>query len=82
MYSCNLIHLIQLQLTITDIVAEVHDTHHPVASGLYFDDQKDAAQRAAKAFREERIPKYFDHFEAALSVKPGPFTAGAKWSPQ
>ena len=74
------LHLIQLQLTITDIVAEVHDTHHPVASGLYFDDQKDAAKRAAKAFREKRIPKYFDHFEAALSVKPGLFMAGSKWS--
>lgn len=74
------LHLIQLQLTITDIVAEVHDTHHPVAGGIYYDDQKDAACKAAKAFREERIPKYFDHFEKALAVKAGPFISGKNWS--
>jgi glutathione S-transferase len=33
-----------LQLTITDIVAEVHDTHHPIATGLYYEDQKAAAR--------------------------------------
>lgn len=74
------LHLIQLQLTITDIVAEVHDVHHPIASGLYYDDQKEAASRAAKAFREERIPKYFDHFEQALGVNDGPFMRGERWS--
>jgi len=30
----------ELQLTVTDFVAEIHDTHHPVASGLYYEDQK------------------------------------------
>jgi glutathione S-transferase len=25
----------QLQLTIADVVDEAHDTHHPIASGLY-----------------------------------------------
>ena len=74
------LHLIQLQLTITDIVAEAHDTHHPVASGLYYDDQKDPAARASRAFREERMPKYFDHFERAFGVKDGPFVAGDRWS--
>ena len=74
------LHLIQLQLTITDIVAEAHDTHHPISDALYYDDQKDAAAKAAKNFREERIPKYFDHFEKACAVKPGPFVAGERWS--
>ena len=74
------LHLIQLQLTITDIVAEVHDVHHPVAGSLYYDDQKDAAATAAEKFREERIPKYFDHFEQALGVREGPFMAGESWS--
>ncbi|MXO47754.1 glutathione S-transferase [Erythrobacter vulgaris] len=74
------LHLIQLQLTITDIVAEVHGTHHPMASSLYYDDQKEAAAQAAKAFREERIPKYFSYFERAYGVHPGPFAAGGKWS--
>ena len=74
------LHLIQLQLTITDIVAEVHDVHHPIAGSLYYDDQKDAAKTAGEKFREERIPKYFDHFENALGVKEGPFMAGGSWS--
>lgn len=74
------LHLIQLQLTITDIVAEVHDVHHPIASSLYYDDQKDAARTAAEKFREERIPKYFGHFEQALGVKDGAFMDGERWS--
>ena len=72
--------LIQLQLVVTDIVAEVHDTHHPVEAGAYYDDQKDAAKRAAKGFREDRIPKYFNHFQAALAAKDGPFVTGERWS--
>ncbi len=72
--------LIQLQLVVTDIVAEAHDTHHPVGTGDYYEDQKDEAKRAAKGFREDRIPKYFDHFEAALGIADGPFTRGQAWS--
>src|ERR1700741_3359009 len=30
----------QLQLTIADLVVEAHDTHHPIASSLYYEDQK------------------------------------------
>src|SRR5262245_21599435 len=30
----------QLQLTIADLVQEIHDTHHPIASGLYYEDQR------------------------------------------
>ena len=36
-----------LQLTITDFVAEVHDTHHPISTGLYYEDQK-AADEATR----------------------------------
>ena len=72
--------LIMLQLTITDIVAEVHNVHHPVAGSLYYADQKDAAHEAAKHFRQERMPKYFGYFEDALGQNGGPFVLGAKWS--
>ncbi len=72
--------LIQLQLTVTDIVAEVHATHHPVGTNAYYDDQKDAAQRAAKAFRDERTPKYLGYFEHALGINDGPFVLGEKWT--
>ena len=35
---------------------------------LYYEDQKEEALRKAKDFRETRIPKYFNHFEAVLSA--------------
>jgi glutathione S-transferase len=72
--------LIQLQLDVTDIVAEVHNVHHPVSVGQYYEDQKDAALTAARHFRKERIPKFLDHFEAALGANGGPFVLGDTWS--
>jgi glutathione S-transferase len=56
----------QLQLTISDIVAEVHDSHHPVASGLYYADQRAEAKRRAADLRETRLPKFLGYFENAL----------------
>ena len=46
----------QIQLTISDLVAEAHDTHHPIAGALYYKDQKREAKRRAKDFVTERIP--------------------------
>lgn len=60
----------QLQLTIADAVAEVHDTHHPLSTGLYYEDQRDAALERAEAFREERIPKFLGWFEKVLRRNP------------
>ena len=59
-----------LQLTITDIVAEVHDTHHPIASTLYYEDQKEAAKSRASDFIEERMPKFMEYFERVLKRNP------------
>lgn len=56
----------QLQLTIADAVDEAHDTHHPIASGLYYEDQKDEARRRAGDFIAARIPKYLGYFERLL----------------
>jgi len=53
-----------LVLTLADLMDEAHDTHHPLATGLYYEDQKDAAQVRAKHFREERIPKFLGFFES------------------
>ncbi|MXP27255.1 glutathione S-transferase [Porphyrobacter algicida] len=72
--------LIMLQLTVSDVAAEVHNVHHPLAGSLYYDDQKHAAADAARHFREERIPKFLGYFEDALSANSGPFVLGAKWS--
>jgi glutathione S-transferase len=57
----------QLQLTIADLVQEVHDTHHPVASSLYYEDQRDEARRRAEDFRSNRMPKFLGYFERALA---------------
>jgi glutathione S-transferase len=56
----------QLQLTITDLVAEIHDSHHPVASGLYYEDQQDEARRRAQDLRENRLAKYLGYFEQCI----------------
>lgn len=56
----------QIQLTIADLVAETHDTHHPIATSLYYEDQRPEAKRRTADFIETRIPKFFDWFEGIL----------------
>ena len=56
----------QLQLTIADWAAEVHDSHHPIASGLYYEEQKREAKQRAANFRTERLPKFLEYFERIL----------------
>src|SRR6516164_4399329 len=56
----------QLQLTIADLVDEVHDTHHPIASALYYEDQREEARARAADFVKSRAPKYLGYFERAL----------------
>ena len=53
----------QQQLTISDWLVEVHDVHHPVGSGLYYEDQKAESLRRAEDFRRNRLPKYLGYFE-------------------
>lgn len=65
----------QIQLTISDLVVEVHDTHHPISVNEYYEDQRPAAKRRARAFREERLPLFLDWFETILNRNP----AGRSW---
>jgi glutathione S-transferase len=60
----------QLQLTIADWVSEVHDTHHPISGGLYYEEQKRAAKQRAADFRDTRLPKFLDYFEQFLKRNP------------
>lgn len=64
----------QLQLTIADMVAEAHDSHHPISSSLYYEDQKDAALARAKDFCAHRIPKFLTWFEQVLQRNDAPGT--------
>jgi glutathione S-transferase len=60
----------QLQLTIADFVDEIHDTHHPIASSLYYEDQRAEAGARSAAFRHARMPKYLGYFENVLARNP------------
>jgi len=60
----------QLQLTLADLVVEAHDTHHPVAAGLYYHEQKREARRRAEDFRRNRMPKFLGYFERVLAKNP------------
>lgn len=65
----------QIQLTFADLVAEAHDTHHPVDLMAYYDDQRLEAVRRAQGFREKRIPKFLGWAETVLTTNP----AGQDW---
>ena len=71
-----------LQLTITDLLAEVHDTHHPISTALYYEDQLAPAKLRAAAFLAHRLPKFLGYFERVLQTNPnGPHHAvGAELS--
>lgn len=60
----------EIQLTIDDLISEVHDTHHPVGGGLYYEDQKPEALRRSEGFRKRRIPKYLGWLENILRRNP------------
>lgn len=66
----------QLQLTLADLVAETHDTHHPVDMGAYYREQKPEAARRAQSFREQRIPKFMGYFEKAAAANPSGWLVG------
>lgn len=66
----------QLQLTVTDFVKEIHDTHHPLGGELYYEDAKPEAKRFSRNFLKERAPKYLGYFETVLTKSKGPYTLG------
>ncbi len=72
----------QLQLTIADLLGEVHDTHHPISVNLYYEDQKKEAKRRGADFTGHRLAKFLDYFEQVLANNPrrGDFLVGARLS--
>jgi glutathione S-transferase len=60
----------QLQLTLADFVLEIHDTHHPVGGGLYYDEQKPEARRRSRDFLAHRLPKFASYFERVIERNP------------
>jgi len=70
----------QLQLTITDLVVEIHDTHHPITSWLYYEEQKPAAKRRTADFWRYRVPKFLGYFERVLQRNGGRYLVGGRLS--
>jgi glutathione S-transferase len=70
----------QLQLTIADFVEEVHNTHHPIASALYYEDQRKEADRYCAEFWKRRPQKYLGYFERVLATRGGPHVLGRRLS--
>jgi len=61
----------QLQLTVEDLIIDIHDTHHPIAMSLYYEDQLAESRRRATYFKEVRAPELLDYFEKVLQQNPG-----------
>ena len=70
----------QLQLTITDLVVEIHATHHPVTSWLYYEEQRPAAKRRTRDFWRYRVPKFLGYFEHLLAKNGGHYLLGSRLS--
>jgi glutathione S-transferase len=70
----------QLQLTITDLVVLIHDTHHPITGYLYYEQQRAAAKLATKYFWRYRLPKFLRYFERVLEKSGGPYVLGRRLS--
>jgi glutathione S-transferase len=60
----------QIQLTITDIVKEAYNSHHPIDEDKWFHEQKEAAIERAAVFRRDRMPKFLGWFERILEANP------------
>src|SRR6201982_4185736 len=67
-----------LQLTVADLVTEIHDTHHPLGPSLYYEDQKTPAKKRTEAFWDERVPKYLGYFEDLLKENGGSYVTGRR----
>src|SRR4051795_719953 len=68
----------ELQLTITDLVVEIHDTHHPLGPSLYYEDQKAPAKKRSDEFWKSRVPKYLGYFEELLAANGGAYVTGRR----
>jgi glutathione S-transferase len=68
----------QLQLTVADLVAEVHDTHHPLGVTQYYEDQRGPAKKRTLEFWKARVPKYLGYFERLLANGGGAYVTGRR----
>jgi len=76
--------VLQLVMTALDLNNEVHDVHHPISPGAYYEEQKEEAAKRAVSFRADRMTKYLGHFQSVLLSNAankegsGPYLVGTK----
>jgi glutathione S-transferase len=70
----------QIQLTIADFVEEIHNTHHPIASALYYEQQRKEAKLYSSEFWKRRPQKYLGYFERVQERSDGPWLLGPRLS--
>ncbi len=63
-------------MAIEDLVREVHDTHHPIAVGRYYEDQREAALQRAGDFRDNRLPVFLRFFEQRIAANDSGWLVG------
>jgi glutathione S-transferase len=67
----------ELALTVLDGLSnETHDTHHPIATSLYYEDQVQEAKKKSADYIKNRLPKFLGYFERVLS---GPASGGGQF---
>lgn len=70
-------HVNALTLTALDGLSnEAHDTHHPIASGQFYEEQKEEALKKAADYKDVRLPKFMEYFERVLG---GPASRGGEY---
>lgn len=69
-------HAQQVFLTLSDVLLEAHDVHHPISSALRYEEQKEAALEAARLFAEQRLPKWVTYFSRVLDHNGGTWLVG------
>ena len=73
-----------LALTALDGLSnEVHDCHHPIATGSYYEDQKEESMKKAADYVKNRLPRFLGYFERVLQSTAsgdGPWLYGGQLS--
>ncbi|KAI0205629.1 glutathione S-transferase protein-like protein [Astrocystis sublimbata] len=69
-----------LALTALDGLSdEVHQTHHPIAHDLFWEDQKEESRRCSKEWVKDRLPKHLGFWDKVLKCEkalPGAWSMG------
>jgi glutathione S-transferase len=58
--------VLQLLLTISDTLSEIHDLHHPLSIAKTYEQQKDAALQCAQEFHQNRLQQWITFYSKLL----------------